>query len=108
MADEPEDREVYLSFSTRLAMETNAAYQAALERNRAAARREDAAPAPEPPAAGASARGPRPMTTPEEIVQAKRRLEAAEKPSGERPIAKELGVSRDAVRYALGKDRRHR
>lgn len=50
--------------------------------------------------------GPRPMTTAEEVELARQELEDRGMPSGERSIAKLLGVSRDAVRYALGKDRR--
>jgi hypothetical protein len=50
--------------------------------------------------------GPRPMTNPAEIHAKRAELLAAEQPHGERSIAKALGVSRDAVRYALGKDRR--
>lgn len=53
-------------------------------------------------------RGPRPMTTAEEVERVRAELEASPGESpGERSIAKRLGVSRDAVRYALGKDRRH-
>lgn len=48
---------------------------------------------------------PRQMTTREEVEAARRGLEKDGKPSGERSIAAALGISRDAVRYALGKDR---
>jgi hypothetical protein len=49
--------------------------------------------------------GPSPMTTEEEVERMRAELVAAGKPSGERSIAAALGVSRDAVRYAEGKDR---
>lgn len=52
------------------------------------------------------ARGPKPMTSALEVARTRQRLKDAGKPYGERTIALELGVSRDAVRYALGKDRR--
>lgn len=48
--------------------------------------------------------GPRPMVAAEEVEAMRQKLEADDMPSGERSIAKALGVSRDAVRYALGKD----
>ena len=51
-------------------------------------------------------RGPEPMTRLEEVEAAREALKAADQHSGERAIAKKLGISRDAVRYALGKDRR--
>lgn len=54
----------------------------------------------------AIAHGPPPMTTADEVERIRRRLVEDERPAGERSIAKEIGVSRDAVRYALGKDRR--
>jgi hypothetical protein len=50
--------------------------------------------------------GPRPMTTREQIERTRQELASRDRPAGERSIADELGVSRDAVRYALGKDRR--
>src|SRR5215208_7125808 len=50
--------------------------------------------------------GPKPSTTPTAVDAARRRLEQDGQPSGERPIAADLGVSRGAVRHALGKDRR--
>jgi hypothetical protein len=50
--------------------------------------------------------GPQPLTSAAEIEATRQRLEAEGKPHGERSIARELSVSRDAVRYALGKDRR--
>ena len=46
------------------------------------------------------------MTTLAEVEATREMLAAAGQPSGERSIAKWLGVSRDAVRYAQGKDRR--
>jgi hypothetical protein len=49
--------------------------------------------------------GPQPITTREEVEAERRRLVEEGKPAGERSIAKALGVGRDAVRYALGKDR---
>lgn len=52
------------------------------------------------------ARGPQPMVTALEIARKRQELLGAGKPFGERSIAKALGVSRDSVRYALGKDRR--
>jgi len=52
--------------------------------------------------------GPPPMTTREEVERTRRDLASRERPAGERSIAAELGVSRDAVRYALGKDRHRR
>lgn len=51
-------------------------------------------------------KGPKPMTTDREIATARQKLMDAGRDYGERSIARELGVSRDAVRYALGKDRR--
>ncbi len=50
--------------------------------------------------------GPDPMTSLAEVEATREMLAAAGQPSGERSIAKWLGVSRDAVRYAQGKDRR--
>ena len=50
--------------------------------------------------------GPDPMTTLAEVEATREILSGAGQPSGERSIAKWLGVSRDAVRYAQGKDRR--
>jgi hypothetical protein len=50
--------------------------------------------------------GPRPMVSREEVERTRRELLDDRWPAGERSIAKVLGVSRDAVRYALGKDRR--
>lgn len=63
-----------------------------------------------------SRHGPAPMTTPEAVAGARADLEAQEAASaavegraarsvGERKIAAKLGVSKGAVRYALGKDR---
>ncbi len=57
------------------------------------------------------------MTTQDAVAAARKALEAQEaksaaadgramRPIGERQIADKLGVSRGAVRYALGKDRR--
>lgn len=59
------------------------------------------------PAPAKADRGPGPMTTALEVARKRQELEDDGKPSGERSIATALGVSRDAVRYALGKDRRH-
>ena len=69
-------------------------------------------PEPEPVPHGDSGvaarnRGPRPMTTRAEVEAKRSELDAANRWSGERSIGLELGVSRDAVRYALGKDRRN-
>jgi hypothetical protein len=50
--------------------------------------------------------GPPGSTTRAAVEAMRQRLEADDKPSGERAIADALGVSRGAVRYALGKDRR--
>jgi hypothetical protein len=61
---------------------------------------------PPPPVAGVRRRGPRPMTTRAKVEAKRAELEADGEPAGERSIAKALGVSRDAVRFALGKDRR--
>jgi hypothetical protein len=52
--------------------------------------------------------GPKPATTREEVDRTRRLLADRGKPTGERAIGAYLGVSRDAVRYALGKDRRPR
>jgi hypothetical protein len=52
--------------------------------------------------------GPPPITTPQAVEQTRRELESQGQSTGERSIAHELGVSRDAVRYALGKDRGRR
>lgn len=49
--------------------------------------------------------GPRPLVERADVLAARAELEAAGLPAGERSIAARLGVSRDAVRYALGKDR---
>jgi hypothetical protein len=51
-------------------------------------------------------RGPKQMVTAREIADARQKLMDAGQDYGERSIAAKLGVSRDAVRYALGKDRR--
>lgn len=50
--------------------------------------------------------GPSPMVTASEVDRARETLIAQGRHSGERSIARLLGVSRDAVRYAEGKDRR--
>lgn len=50
--------------------------------------------------------GPAPITSLEEVEKTRAQLKKDGRPSGERSIASALGVSRDAVRYALGKDRR--
>lgn len=50
--------------------------------------------------------GPKPSTTAEAVEAERRRLEQDGAPAGERSIAEKLGVSKGAVRYALGKDRR--
>ena len=50
--------------------------------------------------------GPDPMTTLAEVEATRQILAAAGQPSGERSIATRLGVSRDAMRYVQGKDRR--
>jgi hypothetical protein len=60
------------------------------------------APVPRP----SGTRGPRPMVEREAVERTRRELVTNGEPSGERMIAKRLGVSRDAVRYALGKDRK--
>jgi hypothetical protein len=52
--------------------------------------------------------GPSPMLTREQVEHAGQDLASRGLPAGERSIALELGVSRDAVRYALGKDQRRR
>jgi hypothetical protein len=52
--------------------------------------------------------GPPPITTPQAVEQTRRELESRGQSTGERSIALEFGVSRDAVRYALGKDRGRR
>jgi hypothetical protein len=49
--------------------------------------------------------GPAPMVSAELVLATQARLMADGKPYGERAVAKALGVSRSAVRYALGKDR---
>lgn len=59
-------------------------------------------------ATGSPQSGPQPMTTIPEVERARRDLQAEGVWAGERSIARKLGVSRDAVRYALGKDRRQR
>jgi hypothetical protein len=51
-------------------------------------------------------RGPAGMVTRLQVDEARRALKESGKDSGERKIADHLGVSRDAVRYALGKDGR--
>jgi hypothetical protein len=51
------------------------------------------------------AHGPAPMVSAELVLTTQARLMADGKPYGERAVAKALGVSRSAVRYALGKDR---
>ena len=51
---------------------------------------------------------PRQTFTEAEVESARATLHKLGLPSGERAIAKHLGGSRDAVRYALGKDRRRR
>jgi hypothetical protein len=56
---------------------------------------------PEPPT-----KGPGPVTTAAEVEEARQYLKAHGQDSGERAIAKYLGVSRDAVRWAEGKGRR--
>jgi orotate phosphoribosyltransferase-like protein len=48
------------------------------------------------------------MLTREQVEHAGQDLASRGLPAGERSIALELGVSRDAVRYALGKDQRRR
>ena len=53
-----------------------------------------------------SKHGPKQMVTALEIARKRQELVEQDLPHGERPIAKALGVSRDAVRYALGKDKR--
>jgi hypothetical protein len=60
----------------------------------------------EPPTTAAPGKrpGPKPLSR-EVVVASRQKLEVAGKPSGERSIAADLGSSRDAVRYALGKDR---
>ena len=50
-------------------------------------------------------KGPAPMTTAEQVEATRRQLVDDDLPAGERSIARRLGTSRDAVRYALGKDR---
>jgi hypothetical protein len=50
--------------------------------------------------------GPPPMATGDQVEAMRELLAASRRPSGERSIARELGISRDAVRYALGKDRK--
>jgi hypothetical protein len=52
--------------------------------------------------------GPSPMLTREQVERTGQDLASRCQPAGERSIAHELGVSRDAVRYALGKDPRRR
>lgn len=66
-----------------------------------ALRREAGRPEPRPTGGGRL-----PATSLEDVEQAQRDLVAAGEPSGERAIAARLGVSRGAVRHALGKDRR--
>jgi hypothetical protein len=51
------------------------------------------------------AHGPAPMVSAELVLTTQARLMADGKPYSERAVAKALGVSRSAVRYALGKDR---
>jgi hypothetical protein len=46
------------------------------------------------------------MATGDQVEAMRELLAASRRPSGERSIARELGISRDAVRYALGKDRK--
>jgi len=50
--------------------------------------------------------GPRPLVSRSEVEAARAELVERGLPAGERKLAERLGVSRDAVRYALGKDRR--
>ena len=52
--------------------------------------------------------GPSPMLTREKVERMGQDLASRGLPAGERSIARELGVSRDAVRYALGKDQGRR
>jgi hypothetical protein len=52
--------------------------------------------------------GPSPMLTRERVERMGQDLASRGLPDGERSIARELGASRDAVRYALGKDRGRR
>jgi hypothetical protein len=47
--------------------------------------------------------GPSPMLTREQVERTGQDLASRGLPDGERSIARQLGVSRDAVRYALGK-----
>jgi hypothetical protein len=63
-------------------------------------------PALERPTSARTRSGPKPSTTKPAVEAARARLIQAGEPSGERAIAAHLGVSRGAVRYALGKDRR--
>lgn len=53
--------------------------------------------------AGRKRPGPPLMVSREEVAATRARLEAEDRPSGERSIATALGVSREAVRHALGK-----
>jgi hypothetical protein len=80
-----------------------AAAKAERERDGAAARRIVGVPTE---AAAAPGPGPKPMVARGTVETTRRDLETEGEPSGERSIATRLGVSRDAVRYALGKDRR--
>jgi DNA-binding CsgD family transcriptional regulator len=52
------------------------------------------------------AHGPRPMITAAEVARTRQRLIADGELHGEREIARALGVSRGAVRWTEGKDRR--
>ncbi|MBF6604203.1 MAG: hypothetical protein IVW53_01285 [Chloroflexi bacterium] len=60
------------------------------------------------PSSGEGKPGPQPMVTAGDVARTRQELASWGRPAGERSIADELGVSRDAVRYALGKDRRRR
>lgn len=67
----------------------------------------EAAQAGKPPGQRSGSQpGPEPITTKAEVDRARKELNDEGRPSGERSIAGRLGVSRDAVRYASGKDRR--
>lgn len=79
--------------AVEIRIDTHLDRMAAIEANRATA-------------TTAATPGPRGIVSKAEVEAKRVELVANDEPAGERSIARALGVSRDAVRYALGKDRR--